>query len=386
MTQENAYLSEEVEMLRQQLRRFVESEVAPHGEDWEREGQVPRQIFRQMGGLGFLGIRYPEAYGGAELDTLASVVFAEELGRSSFGGFAAGVLVHTDMASPHLARNGSPEQLQRYMPGIVAGEIITAIAVTEPDAGSDVAAIRTRAVKDGNGWRLNGAKLFITNGDVADLLLVFGKWTEIEDARGAITAIVVEKGAPGLSVGRKEGKMGHRASSTVALAFDGCRVPRANLLGAPGQGLAILLAALNTSRPSIAAHALGIATAAFTDMVAYMNQRAQFGRKIVDFQGNQFLLADLAAELAMCEAWLDHVAALIDAGENDIALEASIAKLRASDLAMRMTTEAVQMHGGYGYCTDLRVERLMRDAKITQIWEGTNQIHRQLIGRSFRAR
>jgi alkylation response protein AidB-like acyl-CoA dehydrogenase len=178
--------------------------------------------------------------------------------------------------------------------------------------------------------------------------------------------------------------MGHRAASTAALAFENCRVPRANLIGEPGTGLATLLVALNKSRPSMAAHALGIARAAFKDMVAYTNERKQSGRHILDFQGNQFLIADLASELALNECWLDYVAGLVDADEPEFGLEASIAKLRASDLAMRMATEAVQMHGGYGYCSDYRVERLMRDAKVTQIWEGTNQIHRQYIGRSFR--
>jgi len=177
--------------------------------------------------------------------------------------------------------------------------------------------------------------------------------------------------------------MGHRGSSTAAIAFNRCRVRRANLLGKPGEGLDILLASLNKSRPSVAAHALGIATAAFKDMVAYMNERVQSGRRIVDFQANQFLLADLATDLAMTERWLDYVASLVEGDAGEYGLEASMLKLRASDLAMRIATEAVQMHGGYGYCRDLRVERLMRDAKITQIWEGTNQIHRQLIGRSF---
>jgi acyl-CoA dehydrogenase len=182
---------------------------------------------------------------------------------------------------------------------------------------------------------------------------------------------------------RTEDKMGIRASSTATLAFEDCRVPRSNLLGEPGDGLCILLAALNKSRPSIAAHALGIARAAFEDGIAYINERRQSGRRIVEFQGIQFLLADLASELALAERFLWHVGALVDAGEEDIGVEASILKLRASDLAMRMTTEVVQLFGGYGYCKDQRVERLMRDAKITQIWEGTNQIHRQLIGRSF---
>jgi acyl-CoA dehydrogenase len=174
-----------------------------------------------------------------------------------------------------------------------------------------------------------------------------------------------------------------RASSTAALAFDGCRVPRSNLLGEPGDGLKILLASLNKSRPSVAAHALGIARGAFEDAVFYINERRQSGRRIVEFQGIQFMLADMATDLAMCEAWLWHVASLVDGGGSDFGIEASMLKLRASDLAMRITTDAVQLHGGYGYCKDYRVERLMRDAKITQIWEGTNQIHRQLIGRSF---
>jgi acyl-CoA dehydrogenase len=195
--------------------------------------------------------------------------------------------------------------------------------------------------------------------------------------------LVLEKGTPGLEVVREEDKMGLRASSTAALALDGCRVPRANLIGEPGDGLKVLLASLNRSRPSIAAHALGIARAAFEDAVAYINERRQSGRRIIEFQGVQFLLADLASELAMTEAWLWHVARMVDAGARDFGIEASMLKLRASDIAMRITTEAVQLFGGYGYCKGYRIERLMRDAKITQIWEGTNQIHRQLIGRSF---
>jgi acyl-CoA dehydrogenase len=228
--------------------------------------------------------------------------------------------------------------------------------------------------------------VFISNGDVADLYLVFGKWSELGDGRNAISALILEKGTPGLRVLRIEDKMGLRAQGTAALAFDDCPVPRANVLGLPGEGLRLLLAALNKSRPSIAAHALGIARVAFDDAVRYINERRQSGRRIIEFQGVQFLLADLATDLAMCEGWLWHVAHLIDAGENDIAVEASMLKLRASDLAMRIATEAVQLYGGYGYIKENRVERLMRDAKITQIWEGTNQIHRQLIGRSLMRR
>jgi acyl-CoA dehydrogenase len=195
--------------------------------------------------------------------------------------------------------------------------------------------------------------------------------------------LILKKGTPGLKVVREEDKMGLRASSTATLAFDSCRVTRANLLGEPGDGVKILLASLNKSRPSTAAHALGIARAAFEDAVAYINERRQSGHRIVEFQGIQFMLADMATDLAMCEAWLFHVARMVDQGTADIGIEASMLKMRASDLAMRIATDAVQLYGGYGYCKDYRVERLMRDAKITQIWEGTNQIHRQLIGRSF---
>jgi alkylation response protein AidB-like acyl-CoA dehydrogenase len=246
--------------------------------------------------------------------------------------------------------------------------------------------MKTRFTPQGDDIVVDGSKVFISNGDVADLYLLFGKWSEIEDAKAAISVLILEKGMPGLSVISKERKMGHNGSSTCALAFDGVRVPRANLIGNPGDGLRILLGSLNKSRPSVAAQARGIARAAFKDMVAYGNQRKQSGRTVLEFQGNQFILADLACELAMLERWIDYVAELVDAGDQDFGIEASVAKLRASDLAMKITTECVQFHGGYGYCRDYRAERLMRDAKITQIWEGTNQIHRQLIGRSFRTR
>jgi acyl-CoA dehydrogenase len=280
---------------------------------------------------------------------------------------------------------GREDQKARLLPVMAQGGIAS-LTITEPSAGSDATGMKTQFKPDGEHVVVNGTKTFITNGAHADLYLLFGKWSEIEDGRKAITALVVEKGAPGLTVVREEDKMGLRASSTATLAFENCRVSRANVLGEPGQGLAILLASLNKSRPSVAAHALGIARAAFEDSIAYINDRRQSGRRIVEFQGIQFMLADMATDLAMCESWLWHVARLFDRGATDFGVEASMLKLRASDLAMRISTDAVQLHGGYGYCKDYRVERLMRDAKITQIWEGTNQIHRQLIGRSFERR
>jgi alkylation response protein AidB-like acyl-CoA dehydrogenase len=279
---------------------------------------------------------------------------------------------------------GTEEQKQRLLPRIAEGGI-GSLAITETSAGSDATGMKMRFTADGDEIIVDGSKIFISNGDVADLLLLFGKWSGIDDDKAAISVLVFEKDTKGFEIVRKEDKMGHRAASTAALSFSGCRVPRTNLLGEPGEGLRILLASLNKSRPSVAAHAFGIARAAFKDMIGYTNERVQSGKAIIDFQGNQFMIADLASELAMVENWIDYVAGLIDSGATDFGLEASIAKMRASDLAMRMATDSVQMHGGYGYCTDYRAERLMRDAKITQIWEGTNQIHRQLIGRSFRA-
>jgi alkylation response protein AidB-like acyl-CoA dehydrogenase len=277
---------------------------------------------------------------------------------------------------------GNEEQKKRLLPRLAEGALAS-LVITEPTAGSDATGMKTSFRPEGDSIIVNGSKTFITNGAHADLLLVFGKWSEISDSRSSISVLVMERGTPGLTVVREEDKMGLRASSTATLAFDNCRVPRTNLLRNPGDGLKILLASLNKSRPSVAAHALGIARGAFEDAVSYINERKQSGRRIVEFQGIQFMLADMATDLAQCEAWLWHVARLVDGGATDFGVESSMLKMRASDIAMRITTDAVQLHGGYGYCKDYRVERLMRDAKITQIWEGTNQIHRQLIGRSF---
>ncbi|HEX3209263.1 MAG TPA: acyl-CoA dehydrogenase family protein, partial [Geminicoccaceae bacterium] len=335
---------------------------------------------RSINELGLNAMFVPEAYGGQPISYCAYLACVRELTKACA---ATGSVWSTNFhAMKPLIDFGSEEQKRRLLPKIAAGGL-GALGITEPHAGSDATGMRTRFAPAGDEIRIDGGKTFITNGDVADRLLLFGKWSEIEVPRKAISVLVVERGAPGLHVVRTEDKMGIRASSTATLAFGNCRVPRSNLLGEPGDGLRILLAALNKSRPSIAAHALGIARVAFEDGIAYINQRRQSGRRIVEFQGIQFLLADLASELALTERFLWHVGTLVDAGEDDIGIEASILKLRASDLAMRMTTEVVQLFGGYGYCKDLRAERLMRDAKITQIWEGTNQIHRQLIGRSF---
>jgi alkylation response protein AidB-like acyl-CoA dehydrogenase len=372
--------SADEQLLLDQVRRVCDEVIRPNADDTDRSGEFPWANIEALNALGLNGLFVPEAYGGAPMRFrlyIAAVKLITEACAST------GIIYATTFhGMKPLIDFGTEEQKQRLLPVIAEGGL-GALAITEPNAGSDATGMRTRFRPDGDQIVIDGGKIFITSGDVADRILLFGKWSEIDDAKGAISALVFEKGTPGFSVARIEEKMGHRGSSTAAINFDGCRVPRANLLGRPGDGLKILFASLNKSRPSVAAHALGIARAAFGDMVAYMNERKQSGRRIVEFQGNQFSLADLATDLAMAEVWLDYVCDLVESGASDFGLQASMAKMRASDLAMRIATEAVQMHGGYGYVRDFRVERLMRDAKITQIWEGTNQVHRQLIGRSF---
>ena len=366
-----------------QVRRICEQTIAPNAERYDREAIYPQASMDAVNALGLNGLFIPQAYGGmgARFPVyIAAVKMISEACAST------GIIYATNChAMKPLVDFGTEDQKRRLLPRIACGGI-GALAITEPTAGSDATEMKTRFTPVGDDIVIEGSKIFISNGDCADLMLLFGKWSEIGDARNAISALTVEKGTPGYAAGRREDKMGHRAAPTSEVVFDQARVPRANLLGAPGDGLRILLSSLNKSRPSVAAHALGIAYAALKDMVAYMNKRVQSKQRIIDFQGNQFMLADLATELAMADCWLDYVAGLVDADAADFGVEASMAKLRASDVAMRMTTEAVQMHGGYGYCRDYRVERLMRDAKVTQIWEGTNQVHRQLIGRSFRTR
>ena len=374
--------SEELTLL-ESVRALCRERIAPRAEYYDRSAEFPWDNVKAINALGLNTMFIPEAYSGSPLSYAAYLACVREISKACA---STGIIWATNFhAIKPLIDFGNEEQKKRLLP-IVADGGIASLVITEPSAGSDATGMKTKFTPSGDAVIVDGGKTFITNGDVADLLLVFGKWSEISDSKASISALIVEKNAPGLSVIRREDKMGHRASSTAVLAFDGCNVPRKNLLGAPGTGLNILLASLNKSRPSVAAHALGIARAAFEDAVNYINERKQSGRKILEFQGIQFLIADLATELAQCEAWLWHVANLVDRGETDFGVEASMLKMRASDLAMRIATEAVQLYGGYGYCKDYRVERLMRDAKITQIWEGTNQIHRQFIGKSFIAK
>jgi len=373
-------LNEEERLILESVMALSRERLGPRAEHYDRTGHFPWDNVEDINSLGLNAMFVPEAYGGSPLSFTAYLACVREISKACA---ATGIIWATNFhAIKPLIEYGNDEQKARLLPRIAEGGL-AALAITEPSAGSDATGMATRFVEDGDEIVINGGKTFITNGDVADIYLLFGKWNGITDNKKSISALILEKGTPGLNVLRTEDKMGHRASSTATLSFDECRVPRINLLRNPGDGLSILLGSLNRSRPSVAAHALGIARAAFDDGVAYINERRQSGRRIIEFQGIQFMLADLASELALCESYLWHVGALIDSGRKDFGIEASMLKMRASDLAMKMTTDVLQMHGGYGYCKDYRIERLMRDAKITQIWEGTNQVHRQIIGRSF---
>ncbi|WP_062092716.1 acyl-CoA dehydrogenase family protein [Caballeronia udeis] len=373
-------LSDEERMIVDSVKSLARGQIAPRAAEYDRTAAFPWDNVKAINELGLNAMFIPEEYGGARLSFTCYATCVREISAACA---STGIVWATNFhAIKPVVEYGNEEQKARLLPRIAEGGLAS-LAITENGAGSDATGMRTTFTPDGDDIVINGSKVFITNGDVADLYLLFGKWSEIDNSKEAISVLVLEKGTEGLSVTGTEHKMGTRASSTASLSFDTCRVPRANLIGQPGDGLRILFGSLTRSRPSVAAHALGIARAAFEDASAYINERKQSGRKIIDFQGIQFMLADMAAELVLCESLLWQVAGRVDSGASDFGIEASILKMRASDAAMRISTDAVQLLGGYGYCSDYRVERLMRDAKITQIWEGTNQIHRQLIGRSF---
>ncbi|HSH42629.1 MAG TPA: acyl-CoA dehydrogenase family protein [Arenicellales bacterium] len=377
---DSVYFTFEHQMLRDQIRRFIAREVRPHADDWEKEGVTPRAVLRRMGELGWLGMRYPEAWGGSEMDTLASVVLAEELGRSGYGGFAITVLVHTDMASPHLANAGTSEQLARWMPGVTAGESITAVAVTEPDAGSDVAGLRTTARRDGDDWVINGSKMFITNGVHADLYFVAARTDP--DAKGArgITIFVVEKGAPGFSVGRALDKMGWRSSDTAELHFADCRVPQANVLGEVDGGFYAIMRNFQNERIVLGAQAMGEAQRAIELTLDYVRQRKAFGATLWDKQAVQQRLAKRAAEVEAGRQLVYH-AAWLDAQGRDCVKEVSMVKAYCGELVNKVMYDCQQFHGGFGYMREAPIERMVRDARIQSIGGGATEVMLQEIAK-----
>ena len=365
-------MSLEEPLLRESIRKYVEKEIVPRGAAWEEQGFVPREILRQMGALGFLGLRYPEAFGGSGLDARATALLAEELGRSTFGGFAITVLVHTDMASPHLVNAGSPEQMKKYLPGIISGEKICAVAVTEPDAGSDVKAIRTSAKRDGDAYVLNGTKMFITNGALADLYFVAAKTDPAAGSKG-VSMFIVEKGTPGFSVSRKLDKHGWRSSDTAELVFDGCRVPAANLLGEEGRGFYAIMRNFQNERIAIAAMATGESAKALELTLEYTRTRKAFGATLWEKQAIRQRVAMLAAKVEAGRQLVRHAAAL-DAEGKDCVKEVSMAKAYCGELVNEVMYDCLQFHGGMGYMRESTIERMTRDARVQSIGGGTTEV------------
>ncbi|MBI5911789.1 MAG: acyl-CoA dehydrogenase family protein [Betaproteobacteria bacterium] len=370
---EAIYFDEQHRQFRDNLRRFVGQEVVPHAAPWEEAGMVPRALLRQMGELGFLGIRYAEEYGGSDLDTVYSVILAEELGRSTYGGFAATVMVHTDMASPHLANFGTPAQLARYLPAITRGEKICAIAVTEPDAGSDVAGIRTRAVRDGERWVLDGSKMFITNGVHGDLYFVGAKTDPAAKGSRGISIFIVEKGTPGFRVGRALKKSGWLCSDTAELVFENCRIPAENLLGQENKGFYQIMRNFQNERMVIGAAAMGEAARAIELTLAYVRQRRAFGATLWDKQAIRQRLAMRAAEVEAARQLVYH-AAWLDAQGRDCVKEVSMVKALCGELVNEVLYDCQQFHGGFGYMRETAIERMVRDARVEAIGGGATEV------------
>ena len=366
------FFTEEHEMLRATLRRFIAERVLPQADAWEEAGCVPREILREMGSLGLLGMRYDSAWGGSELDTMSTVVLAEELGRSSYGGFAVTVLVHTDMASPHLHHAGTPAQKARWMPGIVSGETITAVAMTEADAGSDLAGMRTTARRDGDHWVINGSKMFITNGVHADLYFVAAK-TGAPGRGREISMFAVEKGTPGLRVQRPLKKTGWLSSDTAELVFEDCRVPADQLLGEEHRGFYALVKNLQNERIVLGAQAMGEASRALELTLDWVRQRKAFGATLWDKQAVRHRLAQRLAQVEAVRA-LVHQTAWRDARGEQVVQEVSMIKALAGTLVNEVMYDCVQFHGGMGYMRETAVERMARDARVQAIGGGATEV------------
>ncbi|SMO67817.1 acyl-CoA dehydrogenase [Melghirimyces algeriensis] len=369
-------LSEEHQMMRKMVREFAENEVAPTAGERDEEERFDRSIFDKMGELGLAGIPWPEENGGVGADFLSYVIAVEELSRVC-ASTGVTLSAHLSLASWPIYKFGTPEQKERFLRPLAEGKMLGAYGLTEPGSGSDAAAMRTTAVRDGDSYVLNGSKIFITNGGEAEIYVVFAV-TQPEKKHRGITAFIVEKGTPGFSIGKKEQKLGIRSSPTTEIIFENCRVSEANRLGEEGQGFKIAMMTLDGGRNGIAAQAVGIAQGALDAATAYAKERKQFGKPIGKIQAIQFKLADLATEIEAARL-LTYQAAWLESQGLPYGKASAMAKLYAGDMAMKATTEAVQIFGGYGYTREYPVERFMRDAKITQIYEGTNEIQRVVI-------
>ena len=377
-------LSKQHEMARMLFRDFAEKEVKPLAAETDETEEFPRANVEKMGKLGFLGIPVAKEYGGQGCDILTYVMCVEELSKVC-GTTGVIVSAHTSLCCDPIQTYGTEEQKKKYLPALASGEKLGAFGLTEPGAGTDAQGQQTKAVLDGDEWVLNGTKIFITNGKEADVYVVIAVTGTIEK-RGKlqkeISAFIVEKGTPGFSFGTKEKKMGIRGSSTYELIFTDCRIPKGNLLGKQGDGFKIAMHTLDGGRIGIAAQALGIAEGALERTIAYVKERKQFGRSIGQFQNTQFQLADMATKVRAAQL-LVYQAAIAKNTQSSYGFEAAQAKLYAAEVAMDVTTKAVQLHGGYGFIREYEIERMMRDAKITEIYEGTSEVQRMVISASL---
>ncbi|PFG15225.1 acyl-CoA dehydrogenase [Bacillus sp. es.036] len=373
--------TEEQKMMQKMVRDFAEKEIAPIVEEMEETDRFPREVIKRMGELGLMGIPIPEAYGGAEMDYTSYIIAIHELSKVSA---TVGVIlsVHTSVGTLPILAFGTEEQKKRYIPKLATGEYLGAFALTEPSSGSDASSMKTRAVKDGDHYILNGSKIFITNGGEADTYVAFARTNPDEKGSKGVTAFIIERDMPGFSVGKKEKKMGLNGSNTVEIIFEDCRVPVENRLGEEGQGFKIAMANLESGRIGIAAQSLGIAEAALNYATAYAKERHQFGKPIGQHQGLGFKLADMATEVEAAKLLTYRAADLKNHG-TPCMQEVSMAKLFASKAAVKASIEAVQVYGGYGYTKDYPVERLFRDAKVCEIYEGTSEIQKIVISRNL---
>lgn len=375
----NFELTEEQNLIRDMVRSFAETEVAPSAAERDEQEHFDRALmFDRLGELGLTGIVFPEEYGGAGADYISYAIAVEELSRVC-GSTGVTLSAHLSLCANPIYMFGTEEQKQKYLVPLAKGEKIGAFGLTEPSAGSDAGGTKTTATRDGNEWILNGSKIFITNAGEAEIYVVLARSDKTAEKHRGISAFIVEKGTPGFSFGKKEKKMGIRSSPTMELVFENCRIPAENLLGQEGQGFKVAMKTLDGGRIGIAAQALGIAQGALDATLAYTKEREQFNKPIASFQGVSFQLADMATQIEAARLLIYNAAYRASAGLS-YSQESAMAKLFASETAMRVTTQAVQLHGGYGYTREFPVERMMRDAKITEIYEGTSEVQRVVIG------
>ena len=373
-------LTEEQELLRRTVREFAEAEMRPHVEEWDEAQQFPMDLLPKLAELGLTGIQFPEKYGGAALSAVDYCICIEELARVC-PAIALSVAAHNGLCLSHIAMFGSEAQKERYLPKLIRGEVLGAWGLTEAGAGSDAAGMRTTAVRDGDGWVLNGAKTFITHGRIGGVMVVIAVTDRAKGHRG-ISAFVVEHGTPGMSAGKKENKLGMRASDTSEVIFDQCRIPANQLLGEEGQGFINTLQVLDAGRIGIAALSVGLAQGAYDAALSYARERRQFGQPIAGFQAIQWKLADNATRIEAARLLTWRAATLRDSGARTTR-ESSVAKLFASEIAVKAVDDGVQIHGGYGFVKDYPAEKYFRDVKLLTIGEGTSEIQRLVIARQL---